>query len=83
MPGEQLRFFGARTFLSNAARNWNLVWRVSGLELLALGKRRDLSSPSPALSQGGSKVGPGHSKPETRRPKTDDSGLIDSSTAQR
>ena len=27
---------GAPTFLFNATRNWNLVWRVSGSELLAL-----------------------------------------------
>ena len=39
----------ARTCLSNAARNWNLVWRVSGSELLALWQRRP-RSPSPRPS---------------------------------
>ena len=31
--------------MSHAARNWNLVWGVSGAELLAAWKRRALSSP--------------------------------------
>ena len=41
------RVTGARTFLSNAARNWPLVWRVTCSELLAPWKRRELSSPRP------------------------------------
>ncbi|MEI7940941.1 MAG: hypothetical protein WCK27_30070, partial [Verrucomicrobiota bacterium] len=36
-----------RTRMSNAARNWPLVWRVTCSELLAAWKRRELSSPSP------------------------------------
>ena len=36
---------------SNAARHWTLVWRVSGLELLARWQQREPRSPSPrALS---------------------------------
>ena len=38
---------------SNAARNWNLVWRVSGSELLALWKGRKPRSPSPRPSPRG------------------------------
>ena len=41
---------GVPTFLSNAARNWTLVWRVSGSELLALWKGRKPRSPSPRPS---------------------------------
>ncbi len=36
-----------RTRLSNAAKNWNLAWRVSGSELLAPWKRREPRSPHP------------------------------------
>ena len=42
-----------RTFLSNAARNWPLVWRVTCTELLAAWKRREVSSPSPRPSPQG------------------------------
>ena len=42
-----------QTWKSNAARNWNLVWRVSCSELLARWKRRELSSPSPRPSPQG------------------------------
>ena len=38
---------------SNAASNWNLVWRVSGSELLALWKGRKPRSPSPRPSPRG------------------------------
>ncbi|MEI7941484.1 MAG: hypothetical protein WCK27_32805, partial [Verrucomicrobiota bacterium] len=36
---------GVQARMSHAARNWNLLWGVSGAELLAAWKRRALSSP--------------------------------------
>ena len=55
----QLTCFGARTLMSNAAGNRNLVWRVSCSELLAPWKRREFSSPSPRPDR----------KSENRKPK--------------
>ena len=39
--------------MSNAARNWNLIWRVAGAELLARWKGREPRSPSPRPSPQG------------------------------
>ena len=51
-PGQEggWRTLRERKRMSNAARNWNLVWRVSCSELLALWKGRKLRSPSPRPS---------------------------------
>ena len=48
--------------MSNTARNWNLVWRVSGSELLAPWKRLEPSSPSPRPLP----KGEGDAKPDAR-----------------
>ena len=57
-----------RTGWSNAARNWNLVWRVSCSE-----KRRELSSPSPWTD----------GKPENRNPKSEGRTVADGSRRRR
>ena len=44
LPATPISAADRRWLESNAARNWNLVWRVSGSELLAVWKRRKPSS---------------------------------------
>ena len=50
LPATPISAADRRWLESNAARNWNLVWRVSGSELLALWQRREPRSPSPRPS---------------------------------
>jgi len=54
------------TGISDATRNWNLVWRVSGSELLALWQGRKPRSPSPHPLP----KGEGDTKPDSRKSST-------------